>query len=231
MALLELRDIHKMYDMGEVQVHALRGINLQIEAGEMVAIMGPSGSGKSTLMHIIGCLDRPSSGKYLLQGQDVSQKTDDDLSRLRNQYLGFVFQDFNLLSGMTALENVMLPLVYRGDPLPQRRKLAGQALERVGLADRLNHRPNQLSGGQQQRVAIARSLASEPSFLLADEPTGNLDSESQAEIMRIFGSVNEAGMTLILVTHDESVGRHCRRVIRLFDGHLASDHTEEGVKA
>ncbi|MFO8061209.1 MAG: ABC transporter ATP-binding protein [Bacillota bacterium] len=208
---------------GEVQVHALWGVNLQISPGEMLAIMGPSGSGKSTLMHILGCLDRPTSGQYLLEGQDVREKTDNELAALRNRYLGFVFQEFNLLPGMTAMENVILPLTYRPMGARERLERAREALVQVGLADRLSHRPNQLSGGQQQRVAIARSLATRPSVLLADEPTGNLDSTAQEELMQFIGQLNERGMTVVVVTHEKAVADHCRRVIQLLDGEIISD--------
>lgn len=227
-AVIDLKDIHRIYDMGEVKVHALRGISLDIHRREMVAIMGPSGSGKSTLMHIIGCLDRQTSGQYLLEGKDVASHSDDDLARLRNQYLGFVFQDFNLLPSLTALENVLLPLTYRPMGSRERLQRAEDALDRVGLADRMHHRPNQLSGGQQQRVAIARSLATSPSLLLADEPTGNLDSVAQEELMKLIQELNEGGMTVIVVTHEDDVAAHCRRVIRLFDGEMIDDSAASG---
>ncbi len=221
--VLHLDGIHKTYHMGDVEVHALRGVDLEIFRGEMVGIMGPSGSGKSTMMHIIGCLDRPSEGRYTLEGEDVSIKDDDALAVLRNRHLGFVFQEFNLLPSMTALENVCLPLTYRGLPTAERTVLARDALEQVGLADRTGHRPNQLSGGQKQRVAIARSLATRPAILLADEPTGNLDTQAQRDIMEILGGLNDAGITVIVVTHDPAVATHCRRVIRLLDGQILSD--------
>ncbi len=221
--VLELREIHKRYDMGDVEVHALRGVDLRVDAGELVAIMGPSGSGKSTMMHIIGCLDRPTSGQYFLEGDDVAIKTDDELAAIRNKRLGFVFQEFNLLSSMTALDNVALPLTYRGMSARRRAQLASEALERVGLGDRLSHRPNQLSGGQKQRVAIARSLATEPAILLADEPTGNLDTSAQRDIMGILKELNETGITVVVVTHDPAVASHCRRAIRLLDGSIVGD--------
>ena len=223
--LLRLENIHKTYDMGDVRVHALRGVGFRVEPGEFVAIMGPSGSGKSTLMHIIGCLDRPTAGEYFLEGEDVSQKGDDELAELRNRYLGFVFQEFNLLPSMTALENVALPLTYRGASARERVEIATRALERVGLGDRVRHKPNQLSGGQKQRVAIARSLATEPAVLMADEPTGNLDTTAQGDIMGILSELNESGITVIVVTHDPAVGAHCKRVIRLLDGSIVGDES------
>ena len=223
--LLRLENIHKTYDMGDVRVHALRGVGFRVEPGEFVAIMGPSGSGKSTLMHIIGCLDRPTTGEYFLEGEDVSRKGDDELAELRNRYLGFVFQEFNLLPSMTALENVALPLTYRGASARERVEIATRALERVGLGDRVRHKPNQLSGGQKQRVAIARSLATEPAVLMADEPTGNLDTIAQRDIMGILSELNESGITIIVVTHDPAVGAHCKRVIRLLDGSIVGDES------
>ncbi len=223
--LLRLENIHKTYDMGDVRVHALRGVGFRVEPGEFVAIMGPSGSGKSTLMHIIGCLDRPTTGEYFLEGEDVSRKGDDELAELRNRYLGFVFQEFNLLPSMTALENVALPLTYRGASARERVEIATRALERVGLGDRVRHKPNQLSGGQKQRVAIARSLATEPAVLMADEPTGNLDTTAQGDIMGILCELNESGITIIVVTHDPAVGAHCKRVIRLLDGSIVGDES------
>ncbi|MFP4201095.1 MAG: ABC transporter ATP-binding protein [Clostridia bacterium] len=227
--VLRLVGVHKVYDMGDVKVHALRGIDLLIQRGEMVAIMGPSGSGKSTLMHIIGCLDRPSRGEYYLEGENVAEKTDDQLAQLRNHHLGFVFQEFNLLPSMTALENVALPLTYRGVSTGQRAAIARGALERVGLGERTRHRPNQLSGGQKQRVAIARSLATEPAILLADEPTGNLDTSAQRGIMGILKELNDTGITLVVVTHDPTVASHCRRVVRLLDGDIIEDGVTESV--
>ncbi|MFO7941407.1 MAG: ABC transporter ATP-binding protein [Bacillota bacterium] len=228
--VLRLRGIHKTYDMGDVKVHALRGVDLVIQRGELVAIMGPSGSGKSTLMHIIGCLDRPTEGEYYLEGENVAEKTDDQLAELRNRHLGFVFQEFNLLPSMTALENVSLPLTYRGVPAGQRAKIARGALERVGLGERTRHRPNQLSGGQKQRVAIARSLATEPAILLADEPTGNLDTSAQRDIMGILEELNDTGITVVVVTHDPTVASHCRRIVRLLDGDVIEDGAVEVVE-
>jgi len=222
-AVVQITDVHRIYDTGAVQVHALRGVSFDIHSGEMVAIMGPSGSGKSTLMHTLGCLDRPTHGRYLLAGEDIADRSDDELARLRNRYLGFVFQEFNLLPSMTALDNVILPLTYRPMAQARRRERAEQALEQVGLADRMHHRPNQLSGGQKQRVAVARSLATDPSLLLADEPTGNLDSEAQEDLMRFLTGLNADGMTVVIVTHEEDVAGHCGRIIRLLDGEMVAD--------
>jgi putative ABC transport system ATP-binding protein len=209
--------------MGDEAIHALRGVSIAIDRGEYVAIMGPSGSGKSTLMNLIGCLDTPSKGSYLLNGKQVSQMNDDELARIRNEEIGFVFQTFNLLPRATALHNVELPLVYAGVPSKERLAKAKAALERVELADRMTHRPNQLSGGQRQRVAIARALVNNPSIILADEPTGNLDSKTGSEIMTLFNRLHAAGNTIILVTHEADIAAHARRVIHIRDGGISDD--------
>ena len=228
MPLIELRDIRKIYTLGDVEVQALAGVSLDIDRGEYVALMGPSGSGKSTLMNTLGCLDRPTSGSYLLEGLEVVTMSQDDRARLRNHKIGFVFQNFNLLSRTSALENVELPLLYAGTLSGRRRhERAKSILGRVGLDDRLDHHPSQLSGGQQQWVAIARALANEPSILLADEPTGNLDSRTSREVMELFRQLNETdGITVILVTHDQDVARHARRAIVIRDGLVVSDVTD-----
>lgn len=220
---LELIDVHKVYGHGGVAVHALRGVSLRVASGEMVAVMGPSGSGKSTLMNIIGCLDRPSSGVYRISGEEVSSKTDDELARVRNRRLGFVFQNYNLLPQLTALQNVELPLIYQGMRPTRRRETALRALQAVGLGHRVHHRPAELSGGQQQRVAVARAIVTEPDVILADEPTGSLDSVSGAEILAIFQRLHRAGRTLVIVTHSEDVALHCERIVRLRDGQIVSD--------
>ncbi len=222
--MISVQQLTKTYQMGEENVvHALRGIDLEIGSGEYVAIMGPSGSGKSTFMNIVGCLDRPSTGTYMLAGEDTSRMSDNELSTIRNKRIGFIFQTFNLLPRLDALLNVELPLVYRGMPARERRARAMECLERVGLVDRVRHRPVELSGGQQQRVAIARAMAGSPLLVLADEPTGNLDSKSGEEIMGIFRDLNDAGITLAVVTHDESIARHAKRVVRFRDGTVVSD--------
>lgn len=221
--IIEARDIQKEYRMGTQTVHALRGVSFEIKKNEYVAIMGPSGSGKSTMMNVIGCLDTPSRGDYILNGHDVKKLSDNQLAEVRNREIGFVFQTFNLLPRSTALANVELPLIYAGMSSRERRKRAVEVLEKVGLADRMDHKPNELSGGQRQRVAIARALVNNPSILLADEPTGNLDSKTGNEIMELFEDLHKAGNTIILVTHEEDIAAHARRVIRLRDGLLESD--------
>jgi len=221
--ILEARDVSKVYHLEGVDVEALRGVNLQVCAGEILAIMGPSGSGKSTLMHIVGLLDHPSSGTVTVEGEDVSEMTPNQLAAVRNKRIGFVFQAFNLLARTSALANVELPLVYSGIPGAQRTKLARAALERVGLGDRLGHFPSQLSGGQQQRVAIARALVTVPSIVLADEPTGNLDSRSGVEVMATLQELNAQGITVVLVTHDANVARHAARTVHLMDGSIVRE--------
>jgi len=221
--MIETRDLWKTYVMGEEEIHALRGVSIALEAGEYVAIMGPSGSGKSTLMNLIGCLDTPTKGSYLLNGKEVSEMNDDELARIRNEEIGFVFQTFNLLPRATALHNVELPLVYAGVPGKVRQERARQALEKVELTSRAGHRPNELSGGQRQRVAIARALVNDPSILLADEPTGNLDSKTGNEIMGVFDRLHQSGNTIILVTHEADIAAYAHRVIHIRDGQVEKD--------
>lgn len=221
--LIEIRDLTKIYKLGTIEVPALREVDLEIDRGEYLAIMGPSGSGKSTLMNILGCLDSPSSGVYSFAGEDVSDLNDNQLSEIRNKRIGFVFQTFNLLPRATALHNVELPLIYGGVPAARRRELAQETLVKVGLGDRVAHRPNELSGGQRQRVAIARALVNEPSLILADEPTGNLDTQTGDEIMEVLQQIYNEGKTIILVTHEAYIAKHARRVIRLRDGVIESD--------
>jgi len=223
MSLIETDNLWKTYVMGAERVHALRSVSMSIEKGEYVAIMGPSGSGKSTLMNLIGCLDTPSQGEYWLNNKRVREMNDNELANIRNREIGFVFQTFNLLPRATALHNVELPLIYNGTPRLEREKMARLALERVELADRMNHKPNELSGGQRQRVAVARALVNNPSLILADEPTGNLDSKTSEEIMRLFDNLHRQGNTIITVTHEASVARHAKRVLSILDGKLASD--------
>ncbi len=223
MALIETQDLWKTYTMGDEEIHALRGVSIQIDKGEYVAIMGPSGSGKSTLMNLIGCLDTPSKGTYLLNGKEVSTMNDNELARIRNEEIGFVFQTFNLLPRATALHNVELPLVYAGISSKVRLERARQALDKVELSQRMNHKPNELSGGQRQRVAIARALVNNPSILLADEPTGNLDSKTGVEIMALFERLHAAGNTIVLVTHEADVAAHAKRQILFRDGRVEKD--------
>lgn len=222
MPLIELRSVSRIYDMGKHKVHALRNVTYSIEPNEYIAIMGPSGSGKSTAMNIMGCLDRPSLGTYLLEGQDVTKLTDIELARVRNQKIGFVFQTFNLLPRTTALENVELPLIYSPRP-GKRHERAAKALRSVGLGDRMSHKSNELSGGQQQKVAIARAIVNDPSIILADEPTGNLDSKSGTEIMKLFQRLSSTGITIIVVTHEQRIADHAKRIIRFHDGGVSLD--------
>ena len=221
--IIRFEEVEKTYDMGSTQVFALQGVSMEIERNEYVAIMGPSGSGKSTLMNIVGCLDVPTAGRYELNGEMVSELDDDELARIRNQEIGFVFQTFNLLPRSNALRNVELPLIYAGCSAKERRERAVDALDSVGLADRMDHRPNELSGGQKQRVAVARALANDPSIILADEPTGALDTRTGVEIMDLFSSLHSSGNTIIIVTHEEHIAAYCRRIIRFRDGRIESD--------
>lgn len=221
--VIEIRNIIRNFKLGQEIVHVLKGIDLDIKRGEYVAIMGPSGSGKSTLMNLLGCLDTPTSGSYNLNGNDVSEMTDDELAEIRNTEIGFVFQTFNLLPRTTALDNVALPMIYAGASKKQRQERATEVLNDVGLANRIDHKPNQLSGGQRQRVAVGRALVNKPSIILADEPTGNLDSKTGMEIMGLFDDIHKAGNTVIMVTHEEEVAAHAHRIIRLRDGIVESD--------
>ena len=230
-AVIVTRNLQRDYDIGGEVVRALRGVDLTIRKNEFVAVMGPSGSGKSTLMNLIGCLDSPTAGEYWLNGHRVSELEDDELARIRNQEIGFVFQTFNLLPRATSLHNVELPLVYAGVGGKERRELAADALTRVGLSDRMNHRPNELSGGQRQRVAIARALVNRPSILLADEPTGNLDSATSEEIMTLFDALHETGQTIVLVTHEQDIAAHARRQVHLKDGKVERDFGTAGRRA
>lgn len=225
--IIRMEGIGKIYDTGKVQVEALKDVNLSIDKGEFVAVMGPSGSGKSTLMNILGCLDRATSGYYELDGVSISELDDTDLARIRNKKIGFVFQSFNLLPKINALQNVELPMIYAGAGKKERRDKAVKALDRVGLLDRIDHKPNELSGGQKQRVAIARALVNDPAIILADEPTGNLDTSSGEDIMAVFQELNREGVTIILVTHEPDIARHTRRIVRFRDGELISDEMVE----
>jgi putative ABC transport system ATP-binding protein len=221
--LIDLREVTKIYQMGEQEVRALAGVSVQVYPNEYVAVMGPSGSGKSTMMNVIGCLDTPTGGTYLLNGEDVSGMTDDELAEIRNREIGFVFQTFNLLPRVNCLQNVELPLIYAGASRRERRERAEEALQNVGLGDRIDHKPNELSGGQRQRVAVARALANHPSIILADEPTGNLDTKTGEDIMRLFEQLYRRGNTLVVVTHEDEIAQHARRIIRLRDGLIESD--------
>jgi putative ABC transport system ATP-binding protein len=227
--VIEIHDIVKNYQVGSVIVRALRSISINIDRNEYVAIMGPSGSGKSTLMNLIGCLDTPTSGKYILNGTDVSKMEDDFLAEIRNKEIGFIFQTFNLLPRYTALENVTLPLIYAGIQKVERERLAIETLEQVGLSDRMTHKPNELSGGQRQRVAIARALVNKPSIILADEPTGNLDSKTSLDIMGLLDIIHKNGNTVILVTHEVDIAKHAHRIIRLLDGEVSQDYKNDDI--
>ncbi|OQX96314.1 macrolide ABC transporter ATP-binding protein [candidate division KSB1 bacterium 4572_119] len=225
--IIEIDDISKVYEVGTQEVHALRGVSMKVEDNEYLAIMGPSGSGKSTLMNVLGCLDTPSSGSYRFVNELVSEMNDDQLAEIRNREIGFVFQTFNLLPRATALHNVELPMIYNGTPSTKRKSLAKEALEKVGLSDRMDHRPSELSGGQRQRVAIARSLVNNPKIILADEPTGNLDTKTGEEIMEIFEELHDQGNTIILVTHEEYIAEHTNRIVRLRDGRIERDEATD----
>ena len=229
MALLELKNIAKRYIIGTEEVNALRSIDISINKGEYIALMGPSGSGKSTLMNIIGCLDTPSNGEYILNGNVVSKLSEDELAEIRNKEIGFIFQTFNLIPRSNALDNVALPLVYAGLKKQERQKKATDALTDVGLGDRMNHKPNELSGGQRQRVAVARALVNKPSIILADEPTGNLDSKTSEEIMNLFEEIHKKGNTIIVVTHEEEIAQHAYRIVRIKDGMIESDTPNQHV--
>jgi len=228
--VIALRGIQRLYRMGDETIYALRGVDLSIERNEYVALMGPSGSGKSTLMNLIGCLDSPSAGSYWLNGQDVAGLNDRQLAQIRNKEIGFVFQTFNLLPRLSALDNVALPLIYAGIPVAKRRERALEVLNQVGLGDRVSHKPNELSGGQRQRVAVARALVNRPSLILADEPTGNLDSKTSVEIMELFAKIHGLGNTIVLVTHEEDIARHAHRMVRLKDGVVESDQNQEPMR-
>ena len=231
MSLIQVKDLYKIYQMGTTEVRALDGVSLNIETNEYVSIMGPSGSGKSTLMNLIGCLDTPSEGEFYMEGISVASMSDDELAKIRNKKIGFVFQTFNLLPKSTSLRNVELPLIYNGEVrASNRRELAMKALARVGLQDRVHHKPNELSGGQRQRVAVARALVNDPAIILADEPTGNLDSKTGEEIMALFDELHQQGNTIILVTHEEDIAEHAHRVVRLLDGKIAQDEPTKRSK-
>ncbi len=227
--VIEIKGIRRDFQLGQEVVKVLKGIDLDIAQGEYVAFMGPSGSGKSTLMNLLGCLDTPTSGSYILNGKDVSQMSDDELAEIRNKEIGFVFQTFNLLPRTTALDNVALPMIYAGKSKEDRNKRAAEVLKNVGLADRMDHKPNQLSGGQRQRVAVGRALVNHPSIILADEPTGNLDSKTSVEIMNLFDEIHAAGNTVILVTHEEDIAEHAHRIIRLRDGVIEKDERKNNI--
>ena len=230
-SVIKIRNITRDFPLGQEVVKVLKGIDLDIDKGEYVAFMGPSGSGKSTLMNLLGCLDTPTSGQYILNGNDVSEMSDNELAEIRNKEIGFVFQTFNLLPRTTALDNVALPMIYAGASKTERAERAKKVLSDVGLADRMDHKPNQLSGGQRQRVAVGRALVNKPSIILADEPTGNLDSKTSVEIMNLFDEIHRAGNTVILVTHEEEIARHAHRIIRLRDGMVESDEKTKAVEA